>query len=314
MNLEQEFDIARSPERHETANAIYLGKLGDFNLGNPDGIPSRLAEATESDLELYGQKLLESTLPITDLSHDECIDGRCTLQNADGSLPEIRERFVGGTAANIEIARNAQASVVNTIKKDASLPVFVETVDNFITAATGKKRAAHTGGCGGANGAVLHNQLINTEPAILFATETVMDLPEVQAVTGVSYVKELGDNVRVEAGQTASWLEANGWDGPTYVDKAQKHEPNGVAVLRTANDKYNGHAEDAAVIDLRSGEIVTLEDTFVISGDAIVKKARALAGQRDDGYQQALIACFAKHMAVSKVLPSDKTPLYIICN
>lgn len=313
MSKEQGFDMATSPEVLEKVSVTYLGKLGDLGLGNPEGIPSRLAEASQEDLDLYGERLLESSKDITDYEHDACIDGRHTSENHDGSPVEVRERHVSGSASNTEIAMNAQASVLDTIEPGTDLETTVATVDSFVEAATGKKRSAHTEGCGGANGAILHNQLIGSDAAPLAATEIFMGIAQVQAVTGAAYDAELGSAVRAQAPKTAAWLETNGWNGQSYVEMVCDVEPAGVESLVGADDRYHGHAEDAVVFDTRRGEIVTRDDVFVISVDAIAKKAKALAGQRGhEGYTQALIADIAKHMAVAKVLPSDKTPVYLI--
>lgn len=314
-SMEQGLDMSTTPERKEISKVTYLGRLGDFGLGNPDGIPSQLAEASEAELELYGERLLENSKSVTDFEHDGCIDGRHKICNVDNSPAEIRERHVSGSASNTEIAMNAQASVLDTIKADASLPEVVDVVDSFVAAASGKKRAAHTEGCGGANGAILHNELIGNNPAVLDATKAVMNLPEVRAVTGVMYEEKdpLAEAVRFQAPKTATWLRENGWNGQAYVDKTAAKQPEGVEKLQGAEDKYHGHAENALVVDLRDGEVVSMDDVFVVSGSSIVKKAKALSGQRgDEGYKQALIADFAKHMAVADVLPSDKTPVFLI--
>lgn len=315
MSIERGFDMAPSPERQEAVTVTFLGRLGDFGLGNPEGIPSRLAEAAESGLELYGERLLENSKPVTDFEHDGCIDGRHTNRNHDGSSADVRERHVSGSASNTEIAMNAQASVIDTIDTQASLSDVVDAIDDFVATTSGKRRSAHTGGCGGANGAILHNELIGNDPAVLDATRAVMNLPEVSAATGVTYDEgdELGEAVRRQAPRTAEWLRANGWDGQTYVDTTATKEPRGVEELQTSDDVFHGHAEDALVIDLRDGVVVDMDDVFVVSGSSIVKKAKALQGQRgQDGYKQAVIADFAKHMAVAKVLPSTQTPVYLI--
>lgn len=305
--------MATTPEKRETVKVAYIGRLEDLGLGNPDGIPSTLAEATESDLELFGERLLASSKPIEDFEHDSCIDGRHTNHNADGSQAQVRERHVSGSASNVEIAMNASASVLDTVPNGASLGETVDIIDDFVAAASGKKRSAHTEGCGGANGAIVHNQLIGNDEAPLRATEAVMGIPAVRDLTGTEYQVELGEAVRAQAAKTAAWLEANNWTGQTYVESVSKNEPAGLEELQGGDGAFHGHAEDALVIDLRADEVVSLDDVFVVSMNAIVKKATALAGQRgEEGYTQALIADIAKHMAVAKVLPSTKTPVYLI--
>lgn len=313
MSIERGFDVATSPERQEKVRAIYVGRLEDLGLGNPDGIPSRLAEASAADLELYGERLVESLREVTDYEHDGCIDGRCTLENADGSAPQVRERHVSGSASNTEIAMNADASVIDTVPADADLKTVVNIVDDHVQATTSKARAAHTGACGGANGAIKHNELINSEPAVLKATEALLTIPEVERFVETAYDEPLGRKVAKNAAQTALWLEANGWDGQTYVDRTVQENPRGVETLETKDDPFHGHAEDALVVDLVRGKSVTMNDVFVVDMSAIQAKAHGFEGQRGhEGYTQAVIADVAKHMAVAKVLPSTKTPVYIL--
>jgi hypothetical protein len=317
MTNEQGFDMAKSPEVLEKVSVTYLGTLGDLGLGNPDGIPSRLADVSREDLELYGEQLVASSKQITDYEHDACIDGRRRKMNCDGSQPEVRERHVSGSASNTEIAMNSGAPFVETINLHEGRDKVVSAIDAYVEAKTGKKRSAHSEGCGGANGAVLHNELIHSDPAPLGATEVFMNLPAIKALTGVTYDAELGDAVRAQALKTAQWLRNNSWDGQEYVDMVSEAEPAGVELLEGGDDTFHNHAEDAVVFDLRTGEVVTRDDVFVISVSAIINKAKAFAGNPDEAgyksaYTQALIAGIAKHMAVAKVLPSTKTPVYLI--
>lgn len=317
MQYEQSFDVATTPEIKEKVEVNYLGRLEDFGLGNPNGIPSKLAEATPEELELYGERLLESTKKVTDMEHDGCIDGRTVLCNADGSEPQVRERHVSGSASNLEIALNAEATVVADFTVDTTLTEALDTVDAHVEKYSGKKRSAHTGGCGGANGAIMHNELIAIDPAVLGSTEAVMNLPEVHKLIGMRYDHKRGEAVRDRAARTAAWLNEKGWNGQAYVDMAQDTEPVGVEELEVSDDEFHGHMEVAVVIDTREGVVVSIEDVFVISMAAIRKKAEALAGRPGDEsfikkYNQALIAGIAKHMAVAKVLPSEKTPVFVI--
>ena len=313
MSQERGFDMGPTPEIAEKVTVTYLGRLKDLGLGNPEGIPSKLADASREELELFGERLLESSKPVSDFEHDGCLDGRCVLCNADKSEPEVRERHVSGTASDTEIAMNAGSPVLDTLRADASLADTIDAVTKYVQQRSGKKRAAHTEGCGGANGAIVHNELIGNDPAPLDATKALLEIPAVVDRTGVKYDETLADEVRQQAPKTAAWLRTNGWNGQTYVDKTAKHEPSGVEELQGGDDALRGHAEDALVIDLREGVVVTLDNVFVASISAIIKKAQALGGENgDEGYTKALIADIAKHMAVAKVLPSEDTPVFLI--
>ena len=48
--------MAKTYEVKTAEKFIILGTLADFGLGNPDGIPSKLADATEEVLMAYGEE------------------------------------------------------------------------------------------------------------------------------------------------------------------------------------------------------------------------------------------------------------------
>ena len=49
-------EMAKTYEVKTAEKFIILGTLADFGLGNPDGIPSKLADATEEVLMAYGEE------------------------------------------------------------------------------------------------------------------------------------------------------------------------------------------------------------------------------------------------------------------
>lgn len=286
----------------------FLGRLADFGIGNPEGYRSSLADADKSALRTYAARLRASVRPVEDDAHDGCIDGRRTLDNADGSPATVRERHVSGSASNTEIALNADAVTTAT-----DLGATITAVDALVEAGSGKRRSAHRGGCGGADGAIAHNRFIAESLTALEVTEALLAQPELRSVLETTYDAELGRAVRRNAASTADWLEENGWQGQIYVDRAAQEEPGGVENLRTSDDPHRGHAEDALVFECVEGHSVTAEDVFVVSVPAIAKKARALTGSRgEEGYRQAVIADLAKHVAVADALPHPSTPVFIL--
>lgn len=299
-------------EKQEIIAAAYIGRLETFGLGNPEGIPSKLAEATEAELQKFGEMLKELLVEVTDRAHFGCIDGRCRLRNADGSAPEARLRHVSGTGSNLEIALNANAPVTNAIA-EKHLGQVVTIVEDDMTNKTSIKRSAHSGGCGGVNGAIADNEAIGAEPAILMTTETLMNLPAVQEATGTGYSKVLGDAVCENAPKTADKLRAGGWAGEKYVEGVRKVEPAGLEDLEVDHDHpFHGHAEDAIVFVIGNKTIIA-PNLFVINLDAIIMNADALSDQRGYvGYVQALIADIAKHIATADRLASKKTPIYLV--
>lgn len=287
----------------------YIGRLSDLGLGNPDGIPSKLASADNDVLQEIAEQDAHDLVMPTDLACTACIDGRHILCNADGSTAEIRLRRVGGSASNFGVALNAEASVVDTLDLTSPLGEQIATVDDFVG-----ERSAHLGGCGGANGEIEDNELISTDLSILKATKTLMEIPEVRNYLGVDYDESLGERVRANAGKTAEFLRTNGWDGQRYVDGVKAENPRGVEDLEVDEDdhKFHGHKENKVVIiigDLTSNK----DDEFVWNLKASKEVAKLLSGQRGkEGYQQAIIAEIAKHMAVCKRLPSQATPVVLL--
>lgn len=327
-------NIDREKTRERTG--LYVERLGDLGLGNPEGIPSEYAGYTKEALEEVAEKMAKRLVEPTDLTALACIDGRETLHNADGSAPQTRLRRVGGSASNIGVALNAEAPVVDTLSADGTLTEQIDAIDNHITAQTGFEKSAHLGGCGGANGEVDDDRLINGEdiavedhdaiqndPVILNTTKAFLDIPQVReyfledhaSLGGASLFDEkLAERVRQQAGKTAAFLRESGWDGQTYVDKVRDENPRAVEDLKVdpEDKKFKGHKE-RSLIAVIGDKTVDWPDDFVWNLKASKMVAEALAGQRgEEGYKQALIAEVAKHVAVAKRLPSKETPLFLL--
>ena len=317
-------------ERTLERKAIVVGRLGDFKLGNPEGIPSRYADRSKAELQTLAEEKLEKLRKPTDTKRTGCIDGRKKKKNMDGSAPEVRYRRVGGSASNFGVAMNAEASVVQTLDPEATLGDQIKTVDEHMEATTGFERSAHTGGCGGAGGEIDDDKAIHEKAAILAATKAFMTIPEVESYliegheadftdpeTGELlplFDDDLSSQVQKTAGKTAQYLSARGWDGKTYVDGVIETNPAGVEDLEVDHDdhKFHGHKE-GSILAVIGDETYAEDDDFVWNLLASKKAAEGLAGQRGKaGYVQALIAEFAKHIATSDRLASPDTPLIIL--
>ena len=308
-------DEAIEIEKTYERKGIYVGRLGDLNLGNPkDGIPSRYAKSSDAELREVAAQLPEQLRKPTDLTACSCIDGRHTLRNADGSAAEVRLRRVGGSGSNFGVALNAEASIVDTLDSESDLGAQISIIDTSVKDLTGFDRSAHLGGCGGANGEVDDNEAIHNNPAILAAVKKFMEIPEVREYLEVGYDDELGERVRVNAGKTAQFLRAAGWIGQKYVDGVVKTNPRGVEDLEVDHDdeQFHGHKENSLIVVV--GDMtLDIDDEFVWNLKASKQVAQALAGQRGiEGYTQALIAEIAKHFAVGNRLPGKDTPVFII--
>lgn len=298
-------------EREQTRELTgqFVARLGDLGLGNPDGIPSYYADKTPEELNEIAHEQAQKLVAPTDLSCTACIDGRCTLHYADGSEAAIRMRRVGGSASDLGVALNAEASIIDTLDSGAPLEDDILAIEQLMG-----DPSAHLGGCGGANGEINDHELIHDNPAILAAVKVFMEIPEVIEALGVGYNDALGERVRENAGKSAAFLRAKGWDGQAYVDGVVERNPQGVEVLEvdTEDQKFKGHREPALAIILGDETMPLDYDGFVWNVQATKQAAEKLAGQRGlEGYQQAVIADIAKHMAVCKRLPSDKTPIFL---
>jgi hypothetical protein len=320
------FNMEKTLER----KVIVVGRLGQLDLGNKKGIPSRYREASAEELQEMADAAARKLLLPTDTKATGCIDGRKKLRNMDGSTPEIRYRRVGGSASNLGVALNAEASFMDTLDPAAPLEEQIEAIDQHVAELTGFERSAHTGGCGGANGEIDDNEAINTNPAILKATEAFMAIPEVQAFFMAGHEddfrdpdsselrplfnSELAERVRVASGKTAEFLRAKGWVGQKYVDGVTKENPRGVEDLEVDHEDhaYHGHKE-GAIFAVIGDETYPEDDDFVWNLKASKEVAEALSGQRgSEGYVQALIAEVAKHLATSSRLASTETPVAVI--
>jgi hypothetical protein len=281
------FNMEKTLER----KVIVVGRLGQLDLGNKKGIPSRYREASAEELQEMADAAARKLLLPTDTKATGCIDGRKKLRNMDGSTPEIRYRRVGGSASNLGVALNAEASFMDTLDPAAPLEEQIEAIDQHVAELTGFERSAHTGGCGGANGEIDDNEAINTNPAILKATEAFMAIPEVQAFFMAGHEDDFRD-----------------------PDSSDKENPRGVEDLEVDHEDhaYHGHKE-GAIFAVIGDETYPEDDDFVWNLKASKEVAEALSGQRgSEGYVQALIAEVAKHLATSSRLASTETPVAVI--
>jgi hypothetical protein len=301
-------------EKNLERKGMYIGKLKDLGLGNPDGIPSVYVNASDEEMNEHAARAVENLVQVTDLRACACIDGRHTNCNADGSNAQVRLRRVGGSASNHGVALNAEASITKTIPETASLGEQITAIDSYVEGATGFERSAHKGGCGGANGEVTDNEAINTNPAILEATRAFMSIPEVEAYLGTTYNDDLAERVRANAGATAELQRAAGWNGQAYVDGVEAEVARSVEDLAVdhEDEKFHGHKEN--VLEIIIGDKTEADDDlFVWNLKASKMVAEALAGERGhEGYTQAIIAEIAKHMAVANRLPSTDTPVTLL--
>lgn len=299
-------------ESTKERKGIFLGRLKDLGLGNPEGIPSDLADADDVTLAEHAERDAESLVEPTDRSCTACIDGRRTECNADGSRPEIRLRRVGGSASNLSTALNAGASLTETFTDEMSLGDMIDVVDRQVG-----YRSAHLGKCGGADGEIIDQRAIHDNDAIENASRALLALPEVSQFLGISMATNLYTlfaDVSKNAAKTADLLEALGWSGQAYVEGVALENPYGVEklVVDKNDHKFHGHRECKLVI-IAGDKTLNQDNAFVWNLAASKSAAEALAGDRGhEGYVQALIADVMKHMAVANRLPSDETPVELL--
>ena len=295
---------------------VYVARLGDLGLGNPDGIPSALALADEARLRQHAYGIINSIVAVTNKKACGCIDGRECLHNGDGSAADERRGQVGASGLSFEVGYNSDAAVV--VESMALKDPFWVTVDRADKAAFDAP-ASHTGGCGGVNGAVVDNEAIAETPAIMKAVATIASLPEVQAFTGFTYVKEAGDLVK-ERSLGAAKILSESWTGPAYVEHIEATNPAGVQVLAVDESAaFKGHAEPSVVAVLSLGRDKTVSKNkmneggqgrpFVWNIDASWDMAERINPERPG---VAFVANVAKHVAVCNRLPSDKTPFFFV--
>ena len=109
-------------------------------------------------------------------------------------------------------------------------------------------------------------------------------------------------------------LESKGWDGQKYVEGVASEYPENVEELDVdENDPaHHGHKESRIIIVI-GDKTIAEDNAFVWNLKATKEIAEKLAGQRGtEGYQQALIADIAKHLAVSSRLAHTDTPVELL--
>lgn len=280
----------------ETYKAIFVGRLEDLGLGNPDGVPSRLVQASAEELEDYADTLIPQLETPGELDSFSCIDGREILADGAGNDAALRLRRVGGSASNFGVALNAGINVANP-----------EQADEL----SGTERSAHTALCGGANGEIGDNEAIHANDTIMNAVKTFMTLPGVSTYLDASFDAERAEIVRQNAALTAQVEAADGWNGQKYVESVLNASPENVDELwhDPADEKYHGHDEESVVVIL--GDKTLRHGKFVWN---IAASKRVIDGFEKHGGDrvQLTLAEIAKHLSVADRLPSDKTPLIVL--
>lgn len=288
----------------EEYKSVFVGRLADLGLGNPEGIPSRLADATDEQLTTFVEELIQKLKVPDSLGSHSCIDGRRKLGTADGGTPMTLLRRVGGSASNLGVALNGGVISTADMKPDVTIMKFAKQIDN----STGLGRRCHSGGCGGAGGEVADNQAIAEEAKIESATLSFLAIPEVGAYFGhpdTGLIPEVRNNAR----GTASFLESKGWNGEDYVGSLS---PSEVDILQgdPEDHKHHGHREDAVVIIL--GKKTLTDGVFVWNCAASMDAFNRLARGTDEATQQGtILAEVMKHLATTDRLVSPKTPVII---
>lgn len=301
-------------ENSREYTGTYVANFKDLGLGQPDGVPTKYAGASKEELQSVAETYARNLVPVTDNKAASCIDGRPKHSNADNSSPERRLSRVGGSASNFGVVLNADSPVVEVLPFDSTLNEQVRSIDEEVARLTGYERSAHQGGCGGAGGEIADNEAIATNPNILGATKTFMEIPAIKEYLGAGYDDKLGEKVRESASKTAELLIAEGWNGQAYVDGVTADNPSKVELLEVDHDdeKFHGHKENTLTVII-GDDVLDMDDEFKWNLKTTKQIAEALAGDRGiDGYTQALIAEIAKHISVGDRLCNEDTPIILI--
>lgn len=309
-----EKDGMAEKEKNVEVFGTFVARLGDLGLGNPDGIPSVYAGASNEALQEVAEQLQERLVDVQDETALSCIDGRHTNENADHSPAALRYRRVGGSASNYGVALNAGAAVVDTFGEEETIGEHVAKVDALVAEKTGFERSAHLGGCGGANGELTDDVALYENPAVLNTVKAVMQIPAVAAYLEADWDDDSAEIVRQNAGKTAELLRVKGWEGQAYVDGVAKSNPHGVEDLEVDHDdeKFHGHKENTLTIII-GDKTLEGDDDFVWNLKASKEVAQALSeGGDEDAYVRALIAELGKHVAVANRLPGKDTPVMLL--
>lgn len=288
---------------------VLMTTLRDLDLGNSEGIPSSLANASHSDLESLAASFSDLFILPEDNTALACIDGRATLHNADNSAAQTRLRRAGGTEANLSLVVTGG---VWDIPDREALGYMINEIDRLVEDKTGFAPSAHTGGCGAAGGEILDMSLIASKPAIMKATEALMEIPEVKEFLSTSFNEAAAGRIKKRAEGFRLFLDNQGWQGDRYVQGAIARNPRGVEVLQSDDAlPFHGHQESAILVLLGEKTLpVEYADIFVWNLEASRTIVKALA-ENPQQYQELMIAEIAKHFAVCDRLPHPKCPVIV---
>lgn len=314
QHMNQTIEREKTAERVET-----IAVLGDFNLGDADGIEGVLVHATEAEKREHDKALVDSIKKITDKTCTCCIDGRHKKGNADGSPAEVRAQLVGGSASDAGVAMNGGSPLVDTLPQDVTLGGTLDMVADHLQGTLGIVESSHLEGCGGANGETEDDLAIGSNPNIMTATRGLLAQPKILDAFQLEDEEKIVfeganfQNVQQRAAKTAEVLTLLGWSGPEYVERVKGKSPQTVEDLEADDSKHHGHKENSIVIKVGDPETtVTKEDEFIINIAAIQERAKSLAMGSTQAYIELVIAYIAKHVATAHRLASPTIPIKIV--
>ncbi len=313
-------EMLQSPEIKEAYQVMFIGRLEQFGLGNPNGIPSSLE--TQEQLDEHARGLSQSLTENQNSSIVGCIDGRTVIGYADENASYAAvDRSAGGTFSDSVMALTSKSDVLKLVQSQNAQDICdeVESMVGDVVGTEGK--CSHDMGCGACNGAVNHLRSMNSAP-VKDTAAALMNLGPVAEVLDTEFDAIAADEVGLEAEKLADWFETEAWDGSEYTERAKQSNPQGLEKLNGSPDMpFSGHAEDAIGIVVDKTAVISetlmrennVSDTFVLTLGRLEKVADTLAGQRGlDGKQQAAISGVMWNLAVANNLCHPNMPIFAI--
>lgn len=313
-------EMTHNPEIKEAYNYVYLGRLGDLGLGSEGGIKSPLE--TDEQVHEYAQKYAQCLAASSaDPSRVACIDGRVGEGFEDGSAYQPLDRAAGGTFADYVMAKASRADITKVVVGESLLDETDE-IESAVGQQVGTAgKCSHGKGCGACNRAVEHMQVAAGSP-VMSATEALMNQPDINRLTGISFNAEIAEEVSDGFRELAQELENRSWDGAAYTNRAVEQNPRGVERLAgESTQPHHGHKEAAieivvdanAVPDERLMKELGLEDGFGLTLGRMGRVANTLAGQKGArGMTAALTAGVAWNVAVGSNLCHPNMPIVLV--
>jgi|GEM_PF-3767748 len=292
------------------------------------------SELAETDWSAFGEALKQSVDRIQETEYSSCIDGRQTVELANGSPERLRPRKAGGGLAPFAMRGIGSGEFRQEL---AGVNTRQELFDKIalVNKMIGRRESAHAGlmpdgavvfDCGAAGGFVAQTKGLGTLTAENPNAKIVFQLLAPEISRSVEPIPLLS-SVSQGAIEFGNILQEKGWDGQAYVEQLMAKDPEAVELLQAKPDEVHGHAEAAVVlVDEEIGEAeeptvginkstlkkLTGHEAFVVNVNEFRRASRLMTSTRDEQIRFIISNLLYHTQGVYNSLGDGSHPLFYL--